>query len=65
MSTPIRFGLSYVAVLAVMLTWWLGMKQAATVGPALLFVVAYTVPVAAWWAVIAGIGGEGAVRHEH
>jgi uncharacterized membrane protein len=64
MTTPMRFGLSYVAVLAVMVGWWLGMKQAATVGPVLLLVVAYTVPIAAWWVVVAGIGGEKVVHRE-
>ncbi len=52
MSTPVRFVSTYAAVLATMLTWWIAMKQAATVGPILLLVVAYTVPVVAWWAVV-------------
>jgi len=53
MSTPTRFALAYVAVVATMLTWWLAMKQATTGGPILLLVVAYAVPVVAWWAVVA------------
>ncbi|GMQ97689.1 MAG: hypothetical protein BMS9Abin17_0189 [Acidimicrobiia bacterium] len=53
MSTSVRFVLTYVAVLTTMLTWWLAMKQAATIGSLALVVVAYAVPVAAWWAVVA------------
>jgi hypothetical protein len=64
MTTPVRFVLSYVAVLAIMVAWWLGMKGAATVGPVLLLVVAYAVPVAAWWAVVSRTRGGQAVHHE-
>ncbi len=64
MSTPVRFAVAYLAVLATMLTWWLAMKQAATVGPILLLVVAYTVPLVVWWAVVAGVRSGQAVHHE-
>jgi len=64
MSTPVRFVLAYVAVLSVMLAWWLGMKQAATVGPVLLLVVAYTVLAVVWWAVVAQTRSGQRVQHE-
>jgi len=65
MSTPVRFVVAYVAVLAIMLGWWLVMKRAATVGPILLLVVAYAVPVAAWWAVATRTRDGQTVHHEH
>ena len=64
MSTPARFVLSYVAVFVTMVTWWFAMNQAATVGPIPLLVVAYVVPVAAWWAVVALARSSQAVQRE-
>jgi hypothetical protein len=64
MSTPVRFVLSYVAVLTLMLVWWLAMKGAASIGSIPLLVVSYAVPVAAWWAVAARTRGGQAVHHE-
>jgi len=63
-STPVRFLLSYLAVLSTMLVWWLVMKRAAVVGPVPLLVVAYAVPVGAWWMVVARTRGGRAVRDE-
>ncbi len=64
MSTPARFVVAYVAVLAIMLAWSLVMKKAATIGPIQLLVVAYTVPVAAWWAVASRTRHGQAGNHE-
>jgi len=64
MSTPVRFALAYIAVLATMLTWWLSMKAAATVGPVLLLAVAYAVPVVAWWTVVLVTRSGQTVHHE-
>jgi len=64
MSPSARFALSYITVLTIMLAWWLGMKGAATVGPILLLVVAYALPVAAWWAVVVQTRGGQVTRHE-
>ncbi len=63
MNTPVRFALTYVAVLATILTWWLAMKQAATSGPIPLLVVAYAVPVVAWWAVVAVARSGQTIHH--
>jgi len=63
MSTPVRFALTYLAVVATMLTWWLAMKQAATGGPVVLLIVAYAVPVVAWWAVVARARSGQTVHH--
>lgn len=48
MTKPIRFGLTYLAVLAAMLVWWAALVGAAKVGWALLLTIAYLTPIAVW-----------------
>jgi len=50
-TKPVRFGLTYLAVLVSMLAWWWAMTGAAKAGSVLLLVTAYVVPIAVWSAV--------------
>lgn len=54
--TPVVFVVTFLAVFAVMVGWWLGLQAATESGPALTVLVAYAAPVAAW-AVVAGLYG--------